>query len=142
MRSRWKQNTRLIASEKEPVTWTRDGPHRRCAGSLPWFEPGLRHGWSFVKRGQWENESVHFCFLPAQVFTKFLIFFKELSIHKSDLAMMKSNYIVRANQAAWLGFSLVCGLPCWLCGKESSSQCRSRGEFNLWVGTIPWRRKW
>ena len=29
----------------------------------------------------------------------------------------------------------------WLCGKESACQCR-RGRFNLWVGKIPWRRKW
>jgi len=36
------------------------------------------------------------------------------------------------------------GLPQWLSGKESASQCRrhrTRG-FNPWVGKIPWRRKW
>ena len=36
------------------------------------------------------------------------------------------------------------GLPRWLSGKESACQCRRcrRHEFDLWVGKIPWRRKW
>ena len=34
-----------------------------------------------------------------------------------------------------------CGLPWWLSGKESVCQCR-RGDFDPWVGKIPWRRKW
>ena len=37
-----------------------------------------------------------------------------------------------------------CVLPWWLTGKESACQCR-RGRshrFKLWVGKIPWRRKW
>ena len=29
----------------------------------------------------------------------------------------------------------------WLNGQESTCQCR-RYRFNLWVGRIPWRRKW
>ena len=33
------------------------------------------------------------------------------------------------------------GLPWWLSGKESASQCRENG-FDPWVGEIPWRRKW
>ena len=33
------------------------------------------------------------------------------------------------------------GLPWWLRGKESVSQCRRCG-FDPWVGKIPWRRKW
>ena len=33
------------------------------------------------------------------------------------------------------------GIPRWLSGKESACRCRGRG-FNLWVGKIPWRRKW
>ena len=32
-------------------------------------------------------------------------------------------------------------LPRSLSGKESTCQCR-RHRFNLWVGKIPWRRKW
>ena len=36
---------------------------------------------------------------------------------------------------------LYCGLPRRLCGKESACQCRRHG-FHLWVGKIPWRRKW
>ena len=35
-------------------------------------------------------------------------------------------------------------LPRWLGGKESACQCRrhSRCSFDLWIGTIPWSRKW
>ena len=35
-------------------------------------------------------------------------------------------------------------LPKWFNGKESAYQCRScrRCGFNLWVGKIPWSRKW
>ena len=33
------------------------------------------------------------------------------------------------------------GLPWWLQGKEPACQCRRHG-FSLWVGKIPWRRKW
>ena len=36
------------------------------------------------------------------------------------------------------------GLPRWLSGKESASQCRifKRRGFDPWVGKIPWRRTW
>ena len=36
------------------------------------------------------------------------------------------------------------GLPRWLSSKESACQCRrcKRRRFDLWVGKIPWRRKW
>ena len=32
----------------------------------------------------------------------------------------------------------------WLSGKESTCQCKRlrRHGFDLWVGKIPWRRKW
>ena len=33
------------------------------------------------------------------------------------------------------------GLLRWLSGKESARQCRACG-FDLWVGKIPWRRRW
>ena len=34
-------------------------------------------------------------------------------------------------------------LPRWHSGKESFCQCRRhRCGFNLWVGKIPWSRKW
>ena len=33
------------------------------------------------------------------------------------------------------------GLSWWLSGKEFACQCRRRG-LDLWVGKIPWRRKW
>ena len=32
-------------------------------------------------------------------------------------------------------------LPWWLSGKKPTCQC-SRCRFDLWVGKIPWRRKW
>ena len=32
-------------------------------------------------------------------------------------------------------------LPRWLSGKESACQCR-RCWFSLWVGKMPWKRKW
>ena len=32
-------------------------------------------------------------------------------------------------------------LACWLGGKESTCRC-GRCGFYLWVGKIPWRRKW
>ena len=32
-------------------------------------------------------------------------------------------------------------LPWWFSGKESVCQCRRQG-FDLWVGKIPWTRKW
>ena len=36
------------------------------------------------------------------------------------------------------------GLPSWCSGIESACQCRryKRSGFSLWVGKIPWRRKW
>ena len=39
----------------------------------------------------------------------------------------------------WVGLHV--GLPRWLSGKESTCQC-CRCRFDLWVGKIPWRRKW
>ena len=33
------------------------------------------------------------------------------------------------------------GLCWWFSGKESACQCRTY-RFDLWVGKIPWRRKW
>ena len=35
------------------------------------------------------------------------------------------------------------GLPTWLSGKESTSQCRRHRTFGfaLWTGKIPWRRR-
>ena len=47
----------------------------------------------------------------------------------------------------WLVYSVQChsltqsGIHRWLSGKESTCQYR-RHRFNLWVGKIPWRRKW
>ena len=39
---------------------------------------------------------------------------------------------------------MVCGLPRWHSGKESTCQCRrcKRRRFDPWVQKIPWSRKW
>ena len=45
---------------------------------------------------------------------------------------------------SWLS-NLLLGLPRWLSGKESTWQWRrqrKRHVFDLWVGKIPWSRKW
>ena len=41
-------------------------------------------------------------------------------------------------------FSLDLGLPRWLSSKEYTCQCRrlKRGVFYLWLGKIPWSKKW
>ena len=41
-------------------------------------------------------------------------------------------------------FLCICVYPMWLSGKESTCHCRRpmRYEFHLWIGKIPWRRKW
>ena len=39
------------------------------------------------------------------------------------------------------GENYLLGLPWRLSGRESACQCR-RCRFGLWVGKIPWRRKW
>ena len=44
-------------------------------------------------------------------------------------------------QLVWVVIKTKTGLLWWLCGKESTCQCK-RHRFNPWVGTIPWRRKW
>ena len=46
--------------------------------------------------------------------------------------------------ASWRSSSVVWGLPRWCCAKESTCQgkrCKRR-RFDLWVGKIPWSRKW
>ena len=46
--------------------------------------------------------------------------------------------------ASGLGFgSNAYRLPWWPSGKESTNACQCRRcRFNIWVGKIPWRRKW
>ena len=46
--------------------------------------------------------------------------------------------------ASWQRSSVVWGLARWLSGKESTCQCKrcKRHRFDLWVGKIPWSRKW
>ena len=50
-------------------------------------------------------------------------------------------FLVEMPFKTWLYISARKGLPRWSSGKESTCQCR-RFRFNLWVGKIPWRRKW
>ena len=43
----------------------------------------------------------------------------------------------------WLKVSIMRGFPGGASGKESTCQCRRRKRwFNLWVGKVPWWRKW
>jgi len=51
---------------------------------------------------------------------------------KEDLVLQKTKLFV----IKWL--------PRWLSGKESTCQCRRcrRYVFDLWVGKLPWSRKW
>ena len=44
-------------------------------------------------------------------------------------------------QLIWVVIKTKTGLLWWLCGKESTCQCK-RHRFDPWVGKIPWRRKW
>ena len=41
-------------------------------------------------------------------------------------------------------FYHICRLPRWLSGREFAYWCRRRRRrrFDLWIGKIPWRRKW
>ena len=70
----------------------------------------------------------YFVFLPEDIFSVM-----RTCIHSTAIPQEMREYI-----------GYMQGLPRWLSGKESSCQygrCRRR-RFNLWVGKIPWRRKW
>ena len=51
------------------------------------------------------------------------------------------SYLSFYHLKCFIDMYLICGLPWWLSGKESASQCRRHG-FNPWVRKILWRRKW
>ena len=89
---------------------------------------------------------------PAQAFITFLI-----SLNTSDFNHNKRllTGLPASSPAFYLHSSLalisasdhsswstvLSGLPRWLSGKESNSQCR-RHRFDPWVRKIPWRREW
>ena len=56
--------------------------------------------------------------------------------HEDLYAGVYSSFICNSSQ-----LETTQGLPSWCSAKESACQCRRCG-FNLWVGKIPWRRKW
>ena len=65
--------------------------------------------------------------------------------HTVGCQMMPLGFLQLALPITWPCPSL--GLPRQLSGKESVCQCRRcrrcrRCEVDLWVGKIPWRRKW
>ena len=68
-----------------------------------------------------------------------LLFRSLFSLHHTSLCVVHCGWI------SSLGYNKVLmrleGLPWWLGGKECTCKCRRWG-FNLWVGKIPWRRKW
>ena len=49
----------------------------------------------------------------------------------------------RTQMSDWteLNWILISWASQWLSAEESACQCRRRG-FDLWVGKIPWRKKW
>ena len=71
-----------------------------------------------------------------------------IRILKNRVCTLKKNYIAigrNKDEVQHLVENFLnTGLPKWLSGKESSCQCRrhSRCGFNLWIGKIPWKRKW
>ena len=60
------------------------------------------------------------------------------SPYPCDYYLQFSQAITNTNTLNWYHSDR---LPRWLSGKESTCQYR-RPRFNLWVGKIPWRRKW
>ena len=59
--------------------------------------------------------------------------------HNSDITRSGASGVFLTGQVSDESF-VQRGLPSWLSGEESASQCRRPG-FNPWVGKIPWRRK-
>ena len=63
------------------------------------------------------------------------------SVFWHDYNSLFLNFLTRANISIINNKDIiVCGLPRWLSGKESTCQYR-RFRFNPWVRKIPWRRK-
>ena len=63
----------------------------------------------------------------------------------TNVPRSKGDLLLRTSQILpsffFFFFFLRIGLLSWLNGKEPACQCRRCG-FNLWVGKIPWSRKW
>ena len=53
-------------------------------------------------------------------------------------------HLIRILSDLFACYFCIMGLPRWRSGKESAYQCRRyrRHRFDLWVGKIPWSRKW
>jgi len=70
----------------------------------------------------------YFVFLPEEIFSVV-----RTCIDSTTILQEMKEYI------GYMG-----GLPRWLSGKESTCQYGRyrRRRFSLWVGKIPWRRKW
>ena len=62
-----------------------------------------------------------------------------LRLCTSDTCLILLPVLIRTSE--FKQGSLRKALPWWLRDKESACQCR-RCRFDLWVGKIPWRRKW
>ena len=71
-------------------------------------------------------------FIPWEVFD---YWFSILASDQSVQIMYVIREIENVNCWCWQG------LPWWLSGIKSASQCRRHG-FHPWVGKVPWRRKW
>ena len=62
-----------------------------------------------------------------------------LKLYASDTSLILLPVLIRTSELKQ--GSLRKGLPWWLSDKESACQCK-RCRFDLWVGKIPWKRKW
>ena len=60
--------------------------------------------------------------------------------HKANTTIKQVPWILWFPNAHEIIYTIYCGLPQWLSGKESR-RCRRR-RFDSWIGKIPWRRKW
>ena len=76
-------------------------------------------------------------------------------LHNLKIALLGSQIQISINNndrqhlqkaiSSWckVSYTHACTFPTWPSGKESICQCRrGRFRFNLWVGKIPWSRKW
>ena len=95
-------------------------------------------GWSTGQRPVHLNQCPdHLCFSRAGA--KLGLTRNTQSTQDSEVREDQFSLTRRTSHWGWV--CLHQGLPKWLSGKESACQFR-RHEFDPWVGTIPWSRKW
>ena len=70
-----------------------------------------------------------------------LLYIKQITNRAYCVAQRTIFFCIFTNSYVYLIVVILMGLPRWLNGKEPTCQCR-RLRFNLWIGRIPWERKW